>query len=324
MWIKKKISEILNSRKSEDYQRLLASIRVYTSILWQNKNYSNILLIFFTMVLLASIVPVISIYYLKNELFVPYYVYSVSINLLMIIMVLILVIWSEHQFKVLKTLKIIIFNKFNFSFTLLVFSFMVLSLITGESSISISEAFYLLIIVLIYSYSFILFFGIADFLENKSITDFSIQQLKEIDNKNKKIISRYQLYYYSIFLYYNKIYKNMSNMFKENVTIINGLNYILLLSSEIFYNDEKYREKILDILTRLKETDPFENNKEFLEIIKDIRTNFNKRFLEIYGKEPDEKIFYYRSRLKQIKSFLLVLFPIITITITIIQFVLSL
>jgi len=319
MAIKKEISKTLGSRKSEEYQKLLAAIRVYASILWQNKIYSNILLVTFIMIFFAATLPFVSIYYLHHEINMTYYLYSTIFNLIPLFFMLIFIMWAEHQFKFLKSLKIIIFNKFNFYFTLFMMIVMIVLLISKP--LSFSDSLYLLITTFLYSYLFLVILGIADFLETKSIINFSIQQLKESENKNeKRILSRYQLFYYSINLYYNRVYKNINEKFKENTLQIIGLRYLLLLASEIFYNDVEYRKKILDILNRLQKTDPIINNKEFLSIIKDIRTGFNTRYIEVFGKEPDDKIYYYPSRWKKIKSLLLFLFPLISIILTIIKF----
>lgn len=318
MAIKKEVSKTLGSRKSEEYQKLLVAIRVYASILWQNKIYSNVLLLTFIMTFFASTVPVVSIYYLHNKLDLIYYVYSAISNLGMLFFMLIFMMWSEFQFKILKSLKIIIFNKFNFYFTLLMMTVTILELIFTPHPF---DYLYFLIITFLVSYSFMVIFGIADFLDTKSIINFSIQQLKESEAKNKKrIFSKYQLFYYSISLYYNRIYKNINEKFKENTLHIIGLRYILLLASEIFYDDAEYRKKLLDILNRLQKSDPIVNNKEFLSIIKDIRTGFNTRYIEVFGKEPDDQVYYYQSRWKKIKSFLLFLFPLISIILTIIKF----
>mgnify|MGYP006307501219 CR=1 FL=1 len=234
-------------------------------------------------------------------------------------MLLLLMIWEEHKFNIRKTIKIVFLNKFNFYFTVIVIIVFMIQLLFYQASLF--DNIYLLLITYFYSHIFLVIFEINDYLKLEYIIDFSIQQFKEIEtDEREKLISKYQLFYYSILLYSKRVENELKEKFKNNITQLMGLKYLLILASEVFYNEDESRKRVLNILKRLKKTDPLIDNKEFMNIIKDIRINFNKKYLETFDKDPEENIFHYESRLNKFKTFLLLLFPILSVILSIIDF----
>lgn len=311
MLMKNYLNSILESRNSKKYQKTLSAFRVYYEFVTQQRRYSFIILLILAVIIIASIVGIISKVYVNKNLDVYGYSISVLSNLLFVVVILIIGIWEEHRFKIGKSIIIILTNKLNF--IILLFFIVLVSLITFTSE-SVSFVFYILLIIEVVLVLIVM--SVLTKLQRNSLITFAIEQIDNIRNskdKDKKyIISRYQLYYYSIYVYYHRIKKEIKEVYKENVENIIGIKYLLLLGSQIFNKDPKYREELYGILKKLEKIDPIINNDEFMDVIKKIRIDFNKYYYQVYDKDPDESVFYQQTTWSRIKPKLMIILTIIT------------
>lgn len=314
---------INDSINSKEYQKTLAAFRVYTEFLFQQRRYSNILLTIFSITFIGTIFGVFIKFFINKDLPIEAYFINLFFNISMIAGLLIWIIYEENRFKFIRSLKIILKNKLNSSVITIVFIIFLISFLTSKDTVSSSYFIGLLIAFFIESIVCIIIIGMLSSLNRNSLISFSIDQLKSINNSkthNKNYyLTKYQLYYYAIYIYYKRVSKDIKEKFKENLENIIGLKYISLLSSQIFYDDPKYRDKLLKILNKLEKIDPLLNNKEFMNIIKNIRKDFNKLYFDIYKKEPEESVFYQKTNWERLKPKIIFLLLIISPTIAIIK-----
>lgn len=309
------LKNILESRNSKEYQKTLSAFRVYYEVITQQRRFSSMVILILLFIILTSIVGAISKLYINPDLDIYSYIGSVFFDLAFIVAILILALWEEHRFKMGKSILVILKNKLNISVMLVVLIPVLIVQIT-------SGTFSFIFLILLFIEAILVIIGTSVFtkLKRNSLITFAIEQIDHIKNlKNedrKYIISRYQLYYYAIYVYYHRISKEIKEVYKENIENIIGLKYLLLLGSQIFDNDSKYRENLNKNLKKLEKIDPIFNNNEFMDVIKKIRIDFNKRYIEIYDKKPDESIFYQQTTWSRIKPKIMILLTIITFVIT--------
>jgi hypothetical protein len=99
----------LNDTMNEKgYQKTLAAFRVYTEFLLQQKRYSNILLMIFSITFIGTILGVYTKLFINKSLPIELYFIQIFINIGMIIGLLIWIIYEENRFRFIRSLMIIL------------------------------------------------------------------------------------------------------------------------------------------------------------------------------------------------------------------------
>ena len=321
----KKFKDLTLSSDSEEYQRMLAGARIYFSFMSQ-RSYVNFFIVLFFIIFFVSIL--FSMSYLTTGTEPPFMplIPVVVFYVLLTITSTLYGISREHGFSIRKGIKI-------FFRSPLVLVELIVVIICYTVILTFIPGTFILYNVLIFLglifgvLLFLFFMELIRGLESPSLIKYAKEQVNKIiteeesndeeKDKEKIILSRYQLYYFSIYRYYSMVKKEIRNLYRKDVLLLLKFDKFPILASQIIYNDTKKRKILVDILLDLEGVKPIGNTKKFLEIMDKIDTEFGK---SLFSEEKDidlKNIFQKRSLYERTRGYLLPLIPIATIIINV-------
>ena len=317
----KKFKDLTLSSDSEEYQRMLAGARIYFSFMSQ-RSYVNFFIGVFFIIFFASILFSMSYLTIGTE---PPFMPLIPVVVVYVLLMITLMLYSisrEHGFSIGKGIKI-------FFRSPLVLLELIVIIICYTFILTFIPGTFILYNVLIFLgiifgvLLFLFFMELITGLESPSLIKYAKEQVNKIiteeesndkeKDKEKIILSRYQLYYFSIYRYYSMVKKEIRNLYRKDVLLLLKFDKFPILASQIIYNDNKKRKLLANILSALEKIKPIEYVKKFVEIMKKIDSDFGPT---LFGKEHDvdlKNIFQKRSLYERTRGYLLPLIPITTI-----------
>lgn len=309
----KKFFILADSRK---YQRMLAGVRIYFSLMTQ-RSFINFMILLLFMMGFAFTVFSLAVFY--NRLPMSPFIFMMPLIYVFIPMILFVFIiqYREFGFKLLKGYSISLRNPKFLVFTIPILIIVIISIFSAETiEIKVFMGGYFFIIQLI-----IILLQMGS-LETSSLILYAKEKLDDTINiktekETRSLTSKFELFYYSIYTYYRKLLREIKARYKDDVLLYFQLDKIPMLASQIHTKDVDKREKINNILTKLEQVTPFEKPDEYIKIMEDI----NKSYRESLSLPNDamiiQNLFREKSTLKKIKFYLIALIPIISIIVNI-------
>ena len=168
----------------------------------------------------------------------------------------------------------------------------------------------------------VFFMELGLFLDSSSLIKYAKEQVNKIisyekcEDKEKIMLSRYQLYYFTIYRYYSMEKKEIRNLYRNDVLLLLKFDKFPILASQIIYNDNEKRKMLVDILSDLEEVKPVRDTKNFIEIMNKIDTDFGPSLLRGQKDIDLKNIFQKQSLYERTRGYLLPLIPITTVIVT--------
>lgn len=312
----KKIKSFFLPENSKEYQRMLAGIRVYFSMMKQ-RSFMNFLialiLMFFFMLFIVvwsniqkGTESVISIIY-DSIYFASFFI------ILMLLIFLFSILW-QHDFKILTGVKILFKNPISF---LIIVFFIILAPITFfQSQSSLLENITSILTISIILFTYLLLFSIL-FLKSQSLLSYASEKLKRTsENIKSKRFGRseyYVQYYYSVLTYYRQVTRKYRLTYQDDVLIRTKSQLIPLLCSQGLISNTQAKKELIKNLNVLSEIDPFNNPDEFTDKMTTIENNILKDVCEDDTKSRIYNILRDKTGKEKIREYLFYIITILSV-----------
>jgi hypothetical protein len=278
-----KIKAFFLPEYSKEYQRMLAGIKVYFSMMKQryfmNATILLILMFFFLLTvivgsnILRGIEPTLSTIY-NGVYFVSFFI------VLMLLMFLFSILW-QHDFKVIKGIKILIKNPMAFLITISFVGIGIISFFSSHSSLLYKITSILTMLIILFSY--LLLFSVL-FLKPQSLLNYASEKLEKTDKKIKsKRFDKggyYVQYYYSILTYYKQITRKYRITYQDDVLVRTKSQLLPLLCSQGLISKPQSKKLLIKDLKELSEIDPFNYPYKFTDKMTVLENNLLKDVID--------------------------------------------
>lgn len=311
-----KIGKFFISTNSKEYQRMLAGVRIYFSLMTQRSFINGIIGLLFGVALVYTIFSLM-VFYSPTPMSFFFFTMPLAFFLIPMIIVLLVINLKEFGFRLFKGYLITLKNSLFFSFSSIIFLIIIILIINSESI-----EMQIFLIGYFFTLQFAIVFAQTISVKNSSLISYAKEKLSDIIKMNisketRGLTSKYELFYYSIHTYYRRFIKDLKSRYKDDVLLYFQFDKIPILASQIHTFDGDKRDYLNYILTKLEETTPLLNPDEFIEIMKDIDKNFRHSLCLPDNVMILRDLFRERPFLENIKFFLIPLIPIVSIIVNI-------
>lgn len=270
----------LLNEESEEYQRMLAGIRVYFSLMKQRTILTT--LIGFAITSMLLIFSFLTLYYFLEENPVRPYIskilYLIPILYLYIVGAILFFNYIGYDFRLKNGIKRFLQNKIMVLILVVYLGFLTIFVFFNKPAIDEFLAIFSTIVIMVFLFFYM--FGYSR-LNPESLIKYALEKLekssREIEGKRYSKYSLYIQYYYAVLTYYKLVAKKFRNNFKDDILIRTKINLVPLLCSQGLISESEKREKLNSILRNLGKINPFlypnKLTNEMCNIEKDMLNN---------------------------------------------------
>lgn len=306
--------------KSREYQRMLVGIRVYYSLLGQRKSINSIIVLLFTSAIFFIFFGILA--YNRQESFFSVFSFPLIFLIILLVLSFFTVYW-ENDFNIIKGFNIIRKNPLVLLFQFFILFIVIYVIIGGMNNLQFSIEFFLILIgYLFFTPGFTILLQIQNELQLSSIISYSIEKLNDTTFKNKKLNTKekskkFLQFYYSIYVYYKLLSRNISDKYRDDTLIFLQVDKIPILATQIITNDEKKKKKLMEILSKIEVNDVFDKPDEFIEAMEMTSKNFSHSLNLSDNIIDNLNLFKEKTLIEKIKYYLIPIIPIIAIAINV-------
>jgi len=297
---------------SPEYQRMLAGIRVYFSLMKQRSTMNFLFVIILMMLFLVSFTIWQAWETIKktNVLFNSVLYNSIlpmfSALIIIIILIVLFSISFQFDFKVRKGIRI--FFKSPLALFLMLPYFFLIIIIAIQGNSSYADIVSTIVFSIIILFVFVLVLSLTN-LKPKSLLNYAAEKLEKtlIETKHWRLDNSgyYVQYYYAILTYYRLVTKRYRSMYKDDILLKTHSQLIPLLCSKGLISKTEDKKILISNLNELSQIDPIENPNSFTDkmqylkenILKDINEDEIKKIYSILrdktGKEKLKEYLFY-------------------------------